>query len=134
MEIWNAIFIFHTNRIIKLTDENKSWINKWLPKNALIYVEENLKLFYSDIFMWRVSPHVLQYVIRFGKEPVLEENKSEENEEELLVITNEVEIEGEVIYKTTNTKEKGKEKVTVYETAVEQPQRKEKKGLKKKKK
>jgi len=134
MEIWNAIFIFHTNRIIKLTDENKSWINKWLPKNALIYVEENVKLFYSDIFMWRVSPHVLQYVIRFGKEPVLEENKSEENEEELLVITNEVEIEGEVIYKTTNTKEKGKEKVTVCETAVEQPQRKEKKGLKKKKK
>jgi len=102
-EKWNSIFIFHTNRIINLTDEkNKKWINEWLPKNALIYVEENLKLLYSNIFMWRVSPHVLRNIRYENVRAALEENKSEEKEEVLTIET----TEEEMAYKHTNTKEK----------------------------
>jgi len=109
-EKWNSIFIFHTNRIINLTDEkNKKWINEWLPKNALIYVEENLKLFYSDIFMWYVSPHILRNIRYENVRAALEENKSEEKEEVLTIET----TEEEMAYKHTNTKEKRMGKANV---------------------
>jgi len=55
-EQWRSLFIFHTNWPLKLPKE----LFKWLPDDALIYVEENLQLFYSDIFMYRASPRLLE--------------------------------------------------------------------------
>jgi len=56
-EKWSSLFIFHTNWPLGFEA-----LPKWLPENTLIYVETNLRLFYSDIFMWRTSPRVLKTI------------------------------------------------------------------------
>jgi len=81
-EKWSSLFIFHTNWPLHLTEE----ILVWLPENELIYVEENLKLFYSDIFMWRAtSPRVLQ-TIQYEEEKAIKNLEEDKEKEKVDVI------------------------------------------------